>query len=119
MLIETTLRERLTNAIAFWERGRIAYNIVLIAIVALVFWYDWPGSRHTVSIDGGLGLFLLAVLANVAYCAAYPVDVVIQSSGFREAWLRYRWLLLVLGICVAGVVTQFFARGILAVGIGQ
>jgi hypothetical protein len=118
MLIETTWRERLTNAIAFWERGRIAYNIVLVAIVAIVFWFGWPDSRNAVSIDKGLGLFLLAVLANVAYCAAYPVDVMIQSSGFRETWLRYRWLLLILGICFAGVVTQFFVRGMFDVDVG-
>jgi len=34
---------------------------------------------------GVLGLFLLAVLANVAYSAVYVADVFIQSSGFRAS----------------------------------
>jgi hypothetical protein len=54
-------------------------------------------------------LFLLAVLANVAYCAAYPVDVFVQASGFRERWLKYRWVLFFIGVAFAAVVTRFWA----------
>jgi hypothetical protein len=53
--------------------------------------------------DSLLVLFVLAVLANVAYCAAYIVDVVAQISAFRSTWLRIRWMLLGLGVLFAGV----------------
>jgi hypothetical protein len=35
-----------------------------------------------------LGLFFLAVLANVCYCAVYVVDFFVQFSGLREAWAK-------------------------------
>ncbi len=59
-----------------------------------------------------LVLFVLCVLANVAYCAAYIVDVLAQASGFRDLWLRLRWALFLLGITVAGTLTRFWAIGI-------
>ena len=56
-------------------------------------------------------LFVLAVLANVAYCAAYLGDVFVQISGFREGWLRWRWLLFVVGTAFAAAITRFFSIG--------
>jgi hypothetical protein len=55
-----------------------------------------------------LFLFVLTVLANVAYCAAYVVDIFVQGSGFRDAWRSYRWLVLTLGLAFAGVLTRYF-----------
>jgi len=55
-----------------------------------------------VTFDGVLGLFLLAVLANVAYSAVYLADVFIQFSGFRASRARWRWILLGVGFAFAG-----------------
>ena len=52
---------------------------------------------------------MLAVLANVAYCAAYVVDIFAQVSGYRELWQKYRWLLFVVGLLFAGVITRFWS----------
>ena len=59
-----------------------------------------------------LDLFILAVLANVAYCAAYLPDLVLQFSTFRDGWLRWRWSLLTLGILFAGALTYLFTQGL-------
>lgn len=107
----TTFKDSVTNAIRYWERGRILYNAALLAVAAVVFCVFWPQSRAVLSVDLGLGLFVLAVLANVAYCAAYPVDLLLQCSGFRATWLRIRWGLFVIGTVFAIVIAQFFARG--------
>jgi hypothetical protein len=32
--------------------------------------------------------FVLAILANVAYCACYVVDVAGQISAFHETWVE-------------------------------
>jgi len=106
---EMTVRDVLTDAIRYWELRRIAYNVMLAAIVLVVFALQWPESRAALSADLVPTLFILAVLANVAYCAAYPVDVVAQYSGFQAAWKRYRWLLFVVGVVFAGIITRFFA----------
>jgi hypothetical protein len=58
------------------------------------------------------GLFVLAVQANVAYCAAYLVDVVAQLSSFHVQRLRLRWILLVVGCALAAILANLFSRGI-------
>jgi hypothetical protein len=103
------MSEILTDAIRYWEPRRIAYNAVLSAIVLVLFALNWPASLSRLTFEFVEMLFVLAVLANVAYCAAYLADVPAQLSAFRSAWRRYRWLLFALGVLFAGVLTRFFA----------
>jgi hypothetical protein len=104
------LREILTDAIRYWEVRRFIYNGVLAFIVLGYFVAGWPGSKSVLVFDNVLGVFLLAVLANIAYCAAYPVDIFIQLSGFRDIWPRLRWMVLILGILFASVITHFMVK---------
>jgi hypothetical protein len=109
------LRESTTDAIRYWEPRRLAYNAVLAAIVVAYFGFCYPASKGALSIDKGLLLFVLAVLANVAYCTAYVVDIFAQASGYRERWLKYRWVLFSIGTLFAGVITRSFALGLFGV----
>lgn len=106
---ETHVREAITDAIGYWEKRRIAYNLILLTIVLAVFAAEWPESRSVLSADLLQGLFLLAVAANVFYCAAYIVDVVVQYSGYRDTWRRYRWILLAVGVTFAGIIARFIS----------
>jgi len=108
---DMSIRDALTDAIRYWELRRIAYNAILVAVVAVVFVLQWPESRGSLSADVAQTLFLLAVLANVAYCAAYVVDVVAQYSGFVATWKRYRWVLFAVGVVFASIIARFFAAG--------
>jgi hypothetical protein len=90
---------------------------VLTAIVVIYFAISYPTSKMMVTLDLSLGLFLLAVIANVAYCAAYIVDLFAQSSGFRELWQRYRWLLFAVGTTFAAIITRFVAMGMFKHGL--
>jgi hypothetical protein len=112
----SALREFATDAIKFWEPFRIVYNLVLAAIVVTYFALNYPLSKAVISVDFCLGLFLLAVIANIAYCAAYVVDIFAQASGFRELWQRYRKLLFIIGTLVAAILTRFIAMGMFHVG---
>ena len=105
----TPFREIVTDAIGYWEPRRLVYNAALVVVVAVYFCAGWPASRDVLTLDGFLGLAVLAVLANVCYCAAYIVDLFAQLSGFRVLWLRWRWSLLALGIGFAAIITRFFA----------
>ena len=106
-----TLRESLTSAIRFWEPRRLIYNAVLALIVVAYFFVGYPVSKAVLSLDFGLGLFLLAVVANIAYCAAYLADVFVQMSGFRDVWERTRWVLFIIGTTFAAIITRFVAVG--------
>jgi len=107
-----TLRESATDAIRYWEPLRLAYNLVLAIVVLSYFWIGYPASKSALSLDVALIVFLLAVVANVAYCAAYVVDVFAQASGYREVWRKYRWALFAIGTLFAGIITRFVAMGI-------
>lgn len=108
------MREVIGDAIRYWERHRILYNLVLLVVVATIFGANAAAFGRVVSLDLFLQLFLLAVMANVAYCAAYPVDLTAQWSTLRPSWLRARWVLFLIGLAFATTIAQFIARGLLA-----
>jgi hypothetical protein len=106
-----TFRESVTGAIRYWEPRRLVYNAVLAAIVLVYFGINYPASKSLLSIDLVLGLFVLVVLANVAYCAAYPVDIFVCASSYRDQWRKHRWIIFMIGLLFAGIVTRFLALG--------
>jgi len=106
-------RNLVGDAIRYWERHRIVYNLVLLVVVAAIFGANAAAFGRIASFDLFLQLFLLAGLANVAYCAAYPVDFTVQWSSLRPSWLRVRWVLFLIGLAFATTLAQFIARGLL------
>jgi hypothetical protein len=108
------LRELVTDALRYWELRRLFYNALLGIIVLVHFVAAWPASRTELTSDSALGLFLLAVLANVAYSVVYVPDVFIQFSGFRASRARWRLVLLVVGFAFAAVLTHFVSTGAFA-----
>ncbi len=108
------LREFTTDAIRYWEIRRLIYNLLLAVVVVAHFIAYWPASWSVLTFDAFLGLFVLAVLANVAYSAVYVVDVFIQLSGFRESRRTWRVPVLVVGFAFAAVITHFMSRGLFA-----
>lgn len=110
-----TIRERVTDAIKFWEPMRLVYNGVLLVIVLIYFKLGWPRTREFLSFNSVLLFFVLAVLANVAYCAAYVVDIFAQLSGFRETWRKVRWALFSVGLLFAATLARFWSMGIFGV----
>jgi hypothetical protein len=102
MMESITVRQIVTNTISFWERGRIIYNVVLAVIVASVF--ALSNANENLSLHMAVELIVLAVLANIVYCAAYVVDVFVQLSDLRDVWLRRRWVLFGAGLLLASVI---------------
>jgi hypothetical protein len=101
-------RDLITDAIRYWEPRRVGYNLVLAAIILGWGAATWPHFRSVFTWPSLLALFVLAVLANVCYCAAYLVDVPLQYSAFQNAWRRRRWALWLVGVIFAGVITYYW-----------
>jgi hypothetical protein len=116
---ESPLREYTTDALRYWELRRLVYNPILALVVTLHLISAWPSSRSLLTSDHALSLFLLAVLANVAYSAVYVADVFIQMSGFRASRARWRWILLLVGFSFAAVLTHFIAGGTIGASTGH
>jgi len=44
----------------------------------------------------------------VLYCAAYLVDLPMQTSSYRDAWRRRRWTLWLIGTLFAAALTYYW-----------
>jgi hypothetical protein len=105
------LKESITDPIGSWEPRRLVYNAVLELIVIAYFWTGFPASKAKPSPDVVFIVFLLAVVANVAYCAAYIAELFAQASDSRDTWQRMRWIVFATGTVFAGIITRFIAAG--------
>ena len=100
------------RSLRYWEPRRLVYNAVLGLVVLAEYSL---ASNKTLSVDHLLGLFMLAVLANVAYCAAYLPDLFVQFAGLDDPWRWGRNLLFTVGTLFAATIAHFFLKGIFAV----
>ncbi len=102
------------DALRFWERGRIFYNLLLLAVTVF-----WLGIMFIYAPYAGvpdmfpLTLVFFAVVANILYCAAYVVDLPAQLTPYRQTWRRWRWLLWLSGTLLAGLLATVWFYAIL------
>jgi hypothetical protein len=101
-------RGLLDEAMRFWEPRRLLYNFVLAAVVAAWLAVTWPHFRPAMTLNSLLLLAILALLANVCYCAAYLVDIPLQLSFLSPVWRRCRWTLWVLGMLFAILLANYW-----------
>jgi len=102
------LRPYLVDAIHFWEVRRIFYNLALAA--AALFWLiaTWPHFRPAFTLVYLPPLTFLALLANACYCAAYLVDIPMQTSTLSIVWKRCRWILWLAGTLFALLLANYW-----------
>jgi Mn2+/Fe2+ NRAMP family transporter len=101
-------RAPFADAIRFWERRRLIYNIVLAAVVLAWLVATWPHFRQALTLSSLLLLVILALLANACYCAAYLVDIPMQRSFPNRVSRRLRWGLWLLGTLFAIVLANYW-----------
>ncbi len=114
-----SMRDVLSDAIRYWEPRRIAYNAALALVVA-----GWAMVARGHFRDGHdvrllLALFVLAVLANACYCAAYIVDIPMQYSSFQDAWRHRRWALWLVGTLFAMALAYFWIADEIVPALGR
>lgn len=95
------MRETVRQAIRYWEPRRLIYNLVLAAVVAVWLVATWPHFRNAATLESLGRVTVLALAANVCYCAAYFVDILMQRCSFDVNWRRWRWALWLLGTILA------------------
>ena len=91
----------LIDAARFWEPRRLLYNLLLFAFVVLWVVKTWPHFRPAMTLQSLGTMTVLALLANVCYCAAYFAEILIQNVTSSAAWNRQRWVVWVVGTLLA------------------
>jgi hypothetical protein len=85
----------------------LTYNVLLGIIVLFYFFRAYPASKAILTLDSILGLFLPAVLAKVAYCAAISPTSLLpgrRTMIFGDATAGYYF---VLACCLPPILTRF------------
>jgi hypothetical protein len=101
-------RELIADAIRFWEVRRLIYNFVLLAVVVAWVAGSWPHFRPMFTPHSLLLLAILALIANLCYCAAYLVEFPMQCSALGAVWKRRRWGLWLAGTLFAIVLANYW-----------
>ncbi len=96
------------DAIRYWERRRVAYNIVLIAVVASWVVLTWPHFRPALTLSSLLTMSVLALLANLCYSAAYLVDIPLLRSSLSNRWRRWRLILWLAGTLFGTLLANYW-----------
>jgi hypothetical protein len=102
------IRSFIADALRYWEPRRLIYNCVLLAVCVGWFTLAWPHLRPALTWSSLLPLTVLALVANVCYCAAYLVDIPLQHSSFATVWRRRRWTLWLMGTLFAIVLASYW-----------
>lgn len=96
------------DALLFWEPRRIWYNAVLTLVVFLWVILTWPHFRPALNLVALGKMLVLALLANVCYCAAYVVEFLMQGGLPVAFWRRTRWGVWVAGTLIALVMENYW-----------
>lgn len=91
----------LIEAGRFWEPRRLLYNLLLFGVVVIWVVKSWPHFRPAMTLES-LGIMtVLALLANVCYCAGYLAEILIRNLTSSTAWNRQRWAVWIVGTLLA------------------
>ena len=96
------------DALRYWEPRRLAYNLVLIAVTFAWVAGTWPHFRPELTLSSLPPMAVLALLANVCYCAAYIVDIAMLHSSVASVWGRRRWILWLVGTLFAILLASYW-----------
>ena len=101
-------RVDLKDAARFWERNRLWYNAVLLLVVVLWVVFTWPHFRPAMNLVALGKMTVLALLANLCYCAGYAMEGFIQPLVQQAYWRRVRWTVWIVGTLLAILLTNYW-----------
>lgn len=103
-----SFREYFANAARFWETRRIFYNLILFLVCVIWVVASWPHFRPAMQWFNLLRMAVLALLANLCYSAAYFVDLPVAASTAYSSWVRWRWVLWLVGTLFAVLLANYW-----------
>jgi len=106
-----SLQKNFFESVSYWEPKRIFYNLVLFVLAAVCWGPDIVAGRIEDWILAPIILLAFAIVANLLYCLAYPVDVILKFTPAKNHWLQTRWVLFALGVAAASAIAIWVLIG--------
>ena len=100
------MNEKWKAAMHYWEKGRIAYNAVLVVVAVAWIVFTWPHFRGAVTLEHIMALAFLALMANFCYSAAYLAEIPLMELGAK--WAKRRWGLWLAGMLFAILIENYW-----------
>jgi hypothetical protein len=100
---------RIADAVRFWEQRRIAYNLLLATVFVGWVVASWPSLRGGFSLIHVAQLAILALIANVLYCAAYLAELFSKDLAASK-WHHWRWGIWIVGTLFAILVESYWVN---------
>jgi hypothetical protein len=94
------------QALRYWELRRGPYNLALAALAGAIVLRTWPHFRPVIAPGSIAPLAVLVLLANLCYCAVYPVEFALGRSD--RAWRHWRAALWVVGTLLALFIESYW-----------
>jgi hypothetical protein len=96
------------DAVRFWEPRRVCYNALLTLSALLWLVLTWPHFRPALTWLSFGKMMVLALLANLCYCAGYVAEFFIQGVLPVTLWRWVRYALFVIGMLIALVLANYW-----------
>ncbi len=96
------------EAARFWEPRRVWYNGALFVVVMLWVALTWPHFRPALTLDALGKMTVLALLANVCYCAAYLLEFIVKPVSAESGRRRIRWVVWIVGMLFALLLENYW-----------
>ena len=96
------------GAIRFWEPRRLWYNSVLTGAVLLWVVLTWPHFVPALNFVALGKMLVLALGANLCYCAVYMADFFLQTGLPVAFWRRIRIAIWVAGMLLALLMENYW-----------
>ena len=97
------------EAIKYWERRRIIWNLLLVPPALFSYWFalQFPDPEQVSPVFGfdqvAMLFFAAAVGANICYCAAYIAEFLMADSNLEGGWQNGGRTAVFVAGCVIGV----------------
>lgn len=108
-----------SDAMRFWERQRLLYNLALAATTTFWMVISWPHFLPALKLQSLALLGILALLANLCYCAAYAAEPAIQRRPTVSTRARMRWSLWLVGTLFAILLTSYWINDEIYPDVGR
>jgi hypothetical protein len=103
------MNPRIAGAVRFWEQRRIAFNLLLTVVFLVWVIATWPLLRGAFSLVHFAQLAILALIANILYCAAYVAEL-FSKDVVASKWRHWRWAIWIVGTLFAILVESYWVN---------